>query len=90
MPRLSEIDRSRVIAPIMQGHSQRHVVLPFDVHETAILRLPGRLRAKGRLKATVPGVDARMLCRDVKIEACVSRTSVTDRDGDDMPSCRHS
>lgn len=86
MPRLSEIDRSRVIAPIMQGHSQRHV----DVHETTILRLLGRLRAKGGLKATVPGMDARTLCRDVRIEACVSHTSVTDGDGDDMPSCRHS
>lgn len=74
----------------MQGHTQRHVALQFDVHETTILRLLGRLRAKGGLKATVPGMDARTLCRDVKIEACVSRTSVTDGDGDDMPSCRHS
>ena len=49
MVRLSQLDRGRAIALILQGRSQRDVAQQFWVHETTISRLVQRLRATGRL-----------------------------------------
>ena len=49
MVRLSQLDRGRVIALILQGRSQRDVAQQFGVHESTISRLVQRLRATGRL-----------------------------------------
>ena len=49
MVRLSQLDRGRAIALILQGRSQRHVAQQFGVHESMISRLVQRLRATGRL-----------------------------------------
>ena len=49
MVRLSQLDRSRAIALILQGRSQRDVAQQFGVHESTISRLVQRLRATGRL-----------------------------------------
>ena len=46
---LSQLDRDRAIALILQGRSQRDVAQQFGVHESTILRLVQRLRATGRL-----------------------------------------
>ena len=47
--RLSQLDRGRAIALILQGRSQRDVAQQFGVHESTISRLVQRLRATGRL-----------------------------------------
>ena len=49
MVRLSQLDRGRAIALILQGRSQRDVAQQFGVHESTISRLVQRLRATGRL-----------------------------------------
>ena len=49
MVRLSQLDRGRAIALILQGRSQRDVAQEFGVHESTISRLVQRLRATGRL-----------------------------------------
>ena len=49
MVRLSQLDRGRAIALILQGRSQRDVAQHFGVHESTISRLIQRLRATGRL-----------------------------------------
>ena len=49
MVRLSQLDRGRAIALILQGRSQRDVAQQFGVHESTISRLGQRLRATGRL-----------------------------------------
>ena len=49
MVRLSQLDRGRAIALILQGRSQRDVAQQFGVHEWTISRLVQRLRATGRL-----------------------------------------
>ena len=49
MVRLSQLDRGRTIALILQGRSQRDVAQQFGVHESTISRLVQRLRATGRL-----------------------------------------
>ena len=49
MVRLSQLDRGRAIALILQGRSQRDVAQQFGVHESTILRLVQCLRATGRL-----------------------------------------
>ena len=49
MVRLSQLDRGRVIALILQGRLQRDVAQQFGVHESTISRLVQRLRATGRL-----------------------------------------
>ena len=49
MVRLSQLDRGRAIALILQGWSQRDVAQEFGVHESTISRLVQRLRATGRL-----------------------------------------
>ena len=49
MVRLSQLDRGRAIALILQGRSQRDVAQQFGVHESTILRLVQRLRATGRI-----------------------------------------
>ena len=48
MVRLSQLDRGRAIALILQGRSQRDVAQQFGVHESTISRLVQRLRANGR------------------------------------------
>ena len=49
MVRLSQLDRGRAIALILQGRSQRDVAQQFGVQESTISRLVQRLRATGRL-----------------------------------------
>ena len=49
MVRLSQLDRGRAIALILQGRSQRDVAQQFGVHESTIPRLVQRPRATGRL-----------------------------------------
>ena len=49
MVRLSQLDRGRAIALILQGRSQRDIAQQFGVHESTISRLVQRLRATGRL-----------------------------------------
>ena len=49
MVRLSQLDRGRAIALILQGWSQRDVVQQFGVHESTISRLVQHLRATSRL-----------------------------------------
>ena len=49
MVRLSQLDRGRAIALILQGWSQRDVAQQFGVHESTISRLVQGLRATGRL-----------------------------------------
>ena len=49
MVRLSQLDRGRAIALILQGRSQRDVAQQFGVHESTISRLFQRLRATRRL-----------------------------------------
>ena len=49
MVRLSQLDRGRAIAVILQDRSQRDVAQQFWVHESTISRLVQRLRATGRL-----------------------------------------
>ena len=49
MVRLSQLDRGRAIALILQGRSQRDVAQQFGVHESTISRLVQRLIATGRL-----------------------------------------
>ena len=49
MVRLSQLDRGRAIALILQGWSQRDIAQQFGVHESAISRLVQRLRATSRL-----------------------------------------
>ena len=49
MVRLSQLDRGRAVALILQGRSQRDVAQQFGVHESTILCLVQRLRATGRL-----------------------------------------
>ena len=49
MVRLSQLDRGRAIALILQGRSQRDVAQQFGVHESAISRLVQHLRDTGRL-----------------------------------------
>ena len=49
MVRLSQLDRGRAIALILQGRSQRDVAQQFGVHELTILCLVQRLRATGSL-----------------------------------------
>ena len=49
MVRLSQLDRGRAIALILQGRSQRDVAQQFGVHDSTISRLVQRLRATGRL-----------------------------------------
>ena len=46
--RLSQLDRGRAIALILQGRSQRDVAQKFGVYESTISRLVQRLRATGR------------------------------------------
>ena len=46
---LSQLDRGRAIALILQGRSQCDVVQQFGVYESMISRLVQRLRATGRL-----------------------------------------
>ena len=46
---LSQLDRGRAIALILQGWSQRDVAQQFGVHESTISRLVQCLRATGRL-----------------------------------------
>ena len=47
--RLSQLDRGRAIALILQGRSQCDVAQQFGVHESTISRLVQCLRATGRL-----------------------------------------
>ena len=47
MVRLSQLDRGRAIALILQGRSQRDVAQQFGVHESTISRLVQHLRAVG-------------------------------------------
>ena len=75
MVRLSQLDRGRAIALILQGRSQRDVAQQFGMHESTISRLVQRLRATGRL--TVLGADVRALRRNVKIDVYVLYTFVT-------------
>ena len=49
MVRLSQLDRGRAIALILQGRSQRDVAQQFGMHESTISRIVQRLRATGRL-----------------------------------------
>ena len=49
MVRLSQLDRGRAIALILQGRSQSDVAQQFGVHESTISRLVQRLRATARL-----------------------------------------
>ena len=49
MVRLSQMDRGRAIALILQGRSQHDVAQQFGVYESTISRLVQRLRATGRL-----------------------------------------
>ena len=49
MVRLSQLDRGRAIALILQSRSQRDITQQFGVHESTISRLVQRLRATGRL-----------------------------------------
>ena len=49
MVRLSQLDRGRAIALILQGQSQRDVAQQFEVHKSTILCLVQRLRATSRL-----------------------------------------
>ena len=49
MVRLTQLDRGRAIALILQGRSQRDVAQQFGVHESTISHLVQRLRATGRL-----------------------------------------
>ncbi|XP_060084988.1 uncharacterized protein LOC132564350 [Ylistrum balloti] len=49
MSRMSEVDRGRAIARILQCQSQRLVAQQFGVDESTIAQLVGRLRATGRL-----------------------------------------
>ena len=49
MVRLSQLDRGRAIALILQGRSQHDVAQQFGVHELTISRLVQRLRATSRL-----------------------------------------
>ena len=67
--RLSQLDRGRAIALILQGRSQR------DVAQSTISRLVQRLRATGRL--TDRGADVRALRRNIKIDVYVLYTFVT-------------
>ena len=49
MVRLSQLDRGRAIALILQGRSQRDIAQQFGVHESTISCFVQRLRATGRL-----------------------------------------
>ena len=49
MERLSQLDRGKAIALILQGWSQRDVAQPFGVHKSTISRLGQHLRATCRL-----------------------------------------
>ena len=49
MVRLSQLDRGRAIALILQGRSQRDVAQQFGVHKSTISRLVQSIRATGRL-----------------------------------------
>ena len=49
MVRLSQLDRGRAFALILQGRSQLDVAQQFGVHESTISHLVQRLRATGRL-----------------------------------------
>ena len=49
MVRLSQLDRGRAIALVLQGQSQRDGAQQFGVHESTISRLVQHLRATGRL-----------------------------------------
>ena len=49
MVHLSQLDRGRAIALILQGRSQCDVAQQFGVHESTISHLVQRLRATGRL-----------------------------------------
>ena len=49
MVRLSQLDRGRAIALILQGRSQRDVAQQFGVHASTISHLVQRLRAIDRL-----------------------------------------
>ena len=49
MPRLTEVQRSQVIALLMQGQRQQQVALQFGVNVSIIERLLRRLRDTGRL-----------------------------------------
>ena len=69
MVRLSQLDRGRAIALILQGRSQRDVAQQFGVHESMISRLVQRLRATGRLndhpRSRLPRVTTQ--CQDRRI-----------------------
>ena len=69
MVRLSQLDRGRAIALILQGRSQRDVAQQFGVHESTISRFVQHLRTTGRLtdrprsgrpRVTTQGQDRRM------------------------------
>ena len=49
MVRLSQLDRGRAIALILQDRSQRDIAQQFWVHESTISRLVQRVRATDRL-----------------------------------------
>ena len=76
MVRLSQLDRGRAIALILQGRSQRDVAQQFGVHESTISRLVQRLKATGRLTDR-PRTDVRALRRNVRIDVYVLYTFVT-------------
>ena len=68
---LSQLDRGRAIALILQGRSQCDVAQQFGVHESTISRLVQRLTATGRL------TDRPRSGHNVKIDVYVLFTFVT-------------
>ena len=76
MVRLSQLDRGRAIALILQGRSQRDVAQHFGVHESTISRSVQRLRATGRLTDR-PRSGRPRVRRNVKIDVYVLYTFVT-------------
>ena len=76
MVHLSQLERGRAIALILQGRSQRDVTQQFGVHESTISRLVQRLRASGRLTDR-PRSGRPRVTHNIKIDVYVLYTFVT-------------
>ena len=81
MVRLSQLDRGRAIALILQGRSQRDVALQFGVHGSTISRLVQRLRATGRLterpRSGRPRVTTQRQDRRIRLVHLINRLRTT-------------
>ena len=81
MVRLSQLDRGRAIALILQGRSQREVAQQFGVHESMISRLLQRLRATSRLtdppRRGHPRVTTQRQCGHIRLVHLRNRLRTT-------------